>query len=40
MRSTKRGKKDREALAEDLKTIYRAETLEEAEEALRNLRKR
>jgi transposase-like protein len=33
-------KKDREALAEDLKKIYRAETQEEAEEALRNLRER
>jgi transposase-like protein len=31
-------KKDREALAEDLKKIYRAESREEAEEALRNLR--
>jgi len=33
-------KKDREALAEDLKKIYRAETQEEAGEALRNLRER
>jgi len=33
-------KKDREALAEDPKEIYRAETQEEAEEALRNLRER
>jgi len=31
-------KKDREALAEDLKKIYRAESREEAEEALRSLR--
>jgi transposase-like protein len=33
-------KKDREALAEDLKRICRAETQEETEEALRNLRER
>jgi len=33
-------KKDREALAADLKKIYRAETQEEAEEALRKLRGR
>ena len=33
-------KKDREALAADLKKIYRAETYEEAEEALRRLRER
>ena len=33
-------KKDREALAEALKKIYRAESEEEAEEALRSLRKR
>jgi transposase-like protein len=33
-------KKDREALAEALKKIYRAESREEAEEALRNLRER
>ena len=33
-------KKDREALAEDLKRICRAERREEAEEALRNLRER
>jgi transposase-like protein len=33
-------KKDREALAKALKKIYRAETQEEAEEALRNLRER
>jgi len=33
-------KKDRKALTEDLKKIYRAETYEEAEEALRKLRKR
>jgi len=33
-------RKDREALAEDLKKIYRAETQEEAAEALRNLRER
>jgi transposase-like protein len=33
-------KKDREALAEALKKIYRAESQEEAEEALRNLRER
>jgi len=32
--------KDREALAEALKKIYRAESWEEAEEALRNLRER
>ena len=34
------GKKDREAPAEDLKRIYRAESREEAEEALRSLRER
>uniref|UniRef100_A0A7C2P0I6 Mutator family transposase n=1 Tax=candidate division WOR-3 bacterium TaxID=2052148 RepID=A0A7C2P0I6_UNCW3 len=33
-------KKDREALAEDLKKIYRAESREKAEEALRSLRER
>jgi transposase-like protein len=33
-------KRDREALAEALKKIYWAETQEEAEEALRNLRER
>jgi Transposase and inactivated derivatives len=33
-------KRDREALAEALKKIYRAESREEAEEALRNLRER
>jgi transposase-like protein len=33
-------KRDREALAETLKKIYRAESREEAEEALRNLRER
>jgi len=33
-------KKDREALAEDLKKIDRAESWEEAEEALRSLRER
>jgi len=33
-------KKDREALAEALKKIYRAERREEAEEAMRNLRER
>jgi len=33
-------KNDREALAEDLKKIYRAESREEAEEALRSLRER
>ena len=33
-------KKDREALAEDLKKIDRAETQKEAEQALQNLRKR
>lgn len=33
-------KKDREALAEDLKEVYRAETEEEAREALKNLRER
>jgi len=33
-------KKDRDALAEALKKIYRAETQEEAEEALRSLRER
>jgi transposase-like protein len=33
-------KKDREALAEALKKIYRAESREEAEEALRNSRER
>ena len=33
-------KKDREAVAEALKKIYRAESPEEAEEALRNLRER
>jgi putative transposase len=33
-------KKDREALAEALKKIYRAKSLEEAEEAMRNLRER
>jgi transposase-like protein len=33
-------KKDREALAEDLKKIYWAETQEKAEEALQNLRER
>ena len=33
-------KKDRDALAEDLKKIYRAESQKEAEEALRSLRER
>ena len=33
-------KVDREALAEDLKAIYRADTLEQAHEALRELEKR
>jgi transposase-like protein len=33
-------KRDREALAEALKKIYWAETQEETEEALRNLRER
>lgn len=33
-------KKDREALAEDLKAVYRAETEGEAKEALRKLRER
>jgi transposase-like protein len=33
-------KRDREALAEALKKIYQAESREEAEEALRNLRER
>ena len=33
-------KKDREALAEDLKKIYRAETEEEAKEAMGSLRER
>jgi len=33
-------KKDRDALAEALKKVYRAETQEEAAEALRSLQKR
>ncbi|MEM1684381.1 MAG: transposase, partial [Nanopusillaceae archaeon] len=33
-------KKDREALAEDLRVVYRAETEEEAKEALKRLRER
>ncbi|MEM1684372.1 MAG: transposase, partial [Nanopusillaceae archaeon] len=33
-------KKDREALAEDLKCVYRAETEDEAKEALKKLRER
>ncbi|MEM3658759.1 MAG: hypothetical protein QXQ66_10170 [Candidatus Hadarchaeum sp.] len=38
--SIRRGKKDREALAEDLKAVCRAETGEEAKEVLRKLSER